>query len=248
MEKSKDAGNDPVIGSMFSVGAHYGYTKSRRHPSIKPYIFGVKNHVEIFDLEKTRDLLEEAKEFMRGVGRQGKQVLFVSSKPEAVETVKAAAISIDMPYVAGRWIGGTLTNFSVIRARVQKLLDLTQEREGGELNKYTKKERLLIDREITRLETLFFGLIVMKSMPAVVFVIDSEKEKVAVAEAKKMNVPVVALLGSDCNIDNVSFPIVGNDSASASINFFVKEIITAYREGRSNIEIKPATAVVKTSK
>ena len=138
-----------------------------------------------------------------------------------------------MPFVDGRWIGGTLTNFAQIRKRVEKLEKLTSEKEKGELAKYTKKERLLIDREIANLERFFSGIVSMKELPKALFVVDPKKEKTAVKEALDMNIPVVALAGSDCNIRELTYPIVGNDSSQTSIQFFVNEITKTYSESKA---------------
>ena len=232
MENTNELKDNPVINALFKAGAHYGYARSRRHPSVKPFIFGAKNRVDIFDLEKTKVALESALAFAHKLGTEGKQVLFVASKHEALSAVKRAADMLGMPFVAGRWVGGTLTNFSVIRARIEKLLDLTEKRKTGELQKYTKKERLLIDREIERLETLFSGLVSMTSVPAAVFVVDLGKEHIAVSEATKMKVPVIALASSDCDLSKVTYPIVGNDTSSQSIAFFVNALAEAFHDGR----------------
>ena len=222
-----------TIQKMFTAGAHFAFSRSRRHPTLAPFIFGVKNRVEIFDLEKTNVFLEKALEFVRKMGAEGKQILFVGGKAEARDAIKQAALSLDVPYVAGRWIGGALSNFKEIRSRVEKFLDLTAKREKGELAKYTKKERLLIDREIEKLDRLFSGLIPMKEMPKAVFVIDSKHENIAVTEAKKAGIPVVALMGSDCNFKDADYPIPGNDASIASVAFFVDKITWAYKEGRN---------------
>lgn len=224
--------NNPMIDSMFKAGAHFGFSRTRRHPSIKPYIFGVKNKVEIFDLEKTSELLEKAKAVVSALGKDGKSILFVGGKSEARNAIKIGALSINMPYVDGRWIGGTLTNFVQIRKRVEKLERLTAEKEKGELAKYTKKERLLIDREIANLERFFTGVVSMKDLPKALFIVDPKKEKIAVKEAQDMGIPVISLLGSDCNIKDVEFPIVGNDSSQASVAFFTQEITKAYSAGK----------------
>ncbi len=236
MENTKETKNDPLIEALFGVGAHYGYSRSRRHPSVKPYIFASKNKTDIFDLEKTKVLLEESKDYLNALGKEGKQILFVSSKHEALPFIKKSAEELNMPFVAGRWVGGTLTNFSVIRTRIDKLLTLREQREKGELAaKYTKREQLMIDREIARLENLFSGLVLLKSIPAAIVVIDSGKEHTVIAEAKKVGVPVVALAGSDCDISLVDRPIVGNDSSSSSIGFVLNALVSAYRNGRNQI-------------
>src|SRR3989344_3076922 len=175
MEVTKKAKVKGSIGELFNAGAHFGYTKSRRHPSAKPFLFGVKNKIEIFDLEKTGVALAAAANFVKSLGEVGAQILFVGGKSEARVAIKNGAESIGMPYVAGRWIGGTITNFAEIRKRVMKLERLTMEKEKGELGKYTKKERLLIDREIAKLKLYFEGLTPMKELPKAIFVIDSKK-------------------------------------------------------------------------
>lgn len=223
--------NNEVIQKMFVAGAHFAFSRSRRHPTLAPFIFGVKNRVEIFDLEKTQVLLEKAEDFVRKMGAEGQQILFVGGKSEARDAVKQAALSLDMPYVAGRWIGGALSNFKEIRSRVDKFLDLTAKREKGELAKYTKKERLLIDREIDKLNRLFSGFILMKELPKALFVIDSKHENIAVTEAKKAHIPIIALMGSDCDFKDAEYPIPGNDASMASIAFFVDRIVWAYKEG-----------------
>lgn len=224
--------NNPRIENMFKAGAHFAFSKTRRHPSTAPYIFGVKNNVEIFDLEKTSELLEKAKAFVESLAKEGKTILFVGGKSEARNSVKSGALSLNMPYVDGRWIGGSLTNFMQIRKRVEKLERLTSEKEKGELAKYTKKERLLIDREIANLERFFSGVVSMRELPKAIFIIDPKKEFTAVKEAKDMNIPVIALAGSDCNIKGIDYPIVGNDSSQTSVQFFVQEIVKAYSSAK----------------
>ncbi len=217
---------------MFKAGAHFGYQKSRRNASTAAYIFGAKNKVEIIDLEKTKNDLEKAKEFVTALAKAGKTILFVGGKNEARNAVKLAAESIVMPFVASRWIGGTLTNATEIKKRITKFEDLERQKEKGELVKYTKKERLLIDRQIVKLEEMFSGIIGMKELPKAIFVIDPKQEFTAVAEARKIGIPVVALLNTDCDIKEIDFPIVGNDSSVSSITFFVNEIAKAYKEGK----------------
>jgi small subunit ribosomal protein S2 len=225
--------NNPMVDKMFKAGAHFAFSRTRRHPTVAPYIFGVKNKVEIFDLEKTSELLSKAQAFVASLAREGKTILFVGGKSEARNAIRTGALSLNMPYVDGRWIGGTLTNFVQIRKRVEKMEKLTVEKEKGELAKYTKKERLLIDREIANLERFFSGIVSMKDLPKALFVIDPKKEKNAVKEAQDMGIPVIALLGSDCNMKEVDYPIVGNDSSQASVQFFVHEITKAYSDAKA---------------
>lgn len=234
MEKTTDSSKaaNGVIDALFNVGAHFGFVKSRRHPSAKPFIFGTKNKIEIFDLEKTSTELTKALAFVEGKGKEGGMVLFVGGKSEAREATIKAGQELGMPFVAGRWIGGTLTNFPEIKKRIMRLEELTTQREKGELSKYTKKERLLIDREIDKLQLYFGGLNTLKSLPKFLVVVDPKKEHIAVTEAKSMHIPVVALAGSDTNLHDVDYAIPGNDASRASIGYIVGELVKAYQKGK----------------
>jgi len=223
---------EKLIEQMFKAGAHFGYSKTKRHPSVKPFIFGTKNRVEIFDLEKTGKSLEDAKEFAKSIGSKRKKILFVSSKNEALEIIKNEASSIDAPYVAGRWIGGTLTNYDEIKKRIARFLKLESDKEKGLLSKYTKKERLMIDREIEKLDKNFGGLTSLEGLPSALFIVDPKKEEIATKEANDKGIPVIALANSDCNIKEITYPITANDSSKTSIEFFVHEIVSAYEEGK----------------
>ncbi len=231
--------NKTIVDEMFNAGAHFGYSKSKRHASMKSIIFGMKNKVEIINLEKTDKFLADAIEFVSSLASEGKQILFVGSKNEGREAIKSSADAIGMPYVFNRWIGGTITNFSEIKKRIARLEDLTLKKEKGELAMYTKKERLLIDREIEGLERHFGGLLLMKHKPAAVFVVDSKHEKIAVKEAMDSGIPVIALSGSDCNLKAVNYPIPANDASRTSITFFVNQIKDAYDKSKvSQPEVK----------
>ncbi len=233
MSETIQTANDPTIDALFGVGAHFGYRRSKRHPSATKFIFGTKGGTEIFDLEKTKDALEKAEAFVRSLAAGGKQLLFVGGKSESTGAVTAGAEKTGQPYVSGRWVGGTLTNFPQIRGRIDKMLDLTAKREKGELNKYTKKERLLIDREIARLEMLFSGLVSLKALPAALFIVDPRKEDIAVTEAEQEGIPIVALASSDCDLARIDYPIPGNDASRASIAYFVERIAAAYEAGKA---------------
>ena len=223
--------NDPKIGELFKAGAHFGFVKSRRHPSAKEFIFGSKNKIEIFDLEKVKTELEKALKFVEDKGSVSASMLFVGGKSEARRAIEKAGKELSMPFVSGRWIGGTLTNFSEIKKRINKLEELLSQKEKGELGKYTKKERLLIDRDIAKLIIYFSGLATLKAIPKVVIVVDPKKEHIAVSEAKAMKIPVVALAGSDCDLHAVDYAIPANDSSQASISLIVSEIVSAYKNG-----------------
>jgi small subunit ribosomal protein S2 len=217
-----------AIENMFTAGAHFGLGRSRRHPSVSPFIFGTKNSTDIFDLEKTVQSLEDAKALVATLGKEGKTILFVGGKKEASLSIKNAAQSLNMPYVEGRWIGGTLSNFTQIRKRIDRYEKLVSDRDKGELAKYTKRERMLIDKEIASLEKMFLGIVSLKKAPDALFIVDPRREKNALKEAADMNVPVIALAGSDCDLSEVEHAIVGNDASKSSIQFFLDEIVKAY--------------------
>ena len=174
-------------------------------------------------------MLAKALEFIAKLASEKKTILFVASKSEAKEILKSGAESLDMPYVSGRWIGGTITNFEQIKKRVARLDELTSKKEKGELGKYTKKERLLFDREIEKLTVFFGGIRKMSKLPDALFVIDPKKEQIAVTEAVDNHIPVIALSGTDCDISKVNFAIPANDSSRSSIEYFVNKVVEAYK-------------------
>jgi small subunit ribosomal protein S2 len=230
MTTTKEAGKNLTINldELMKNGVHFGFARGRRHPSVKNYIFGSKNKNDVFDLEKTNEKLAAALGFIAKLGEDKAQILLVGGKSEAREAVKMAGEATGLPYVAGRWIGGTLTNFPEIKKRIAKMLDLKQQKEKGELAKYTKKERLLIDREIAKLETYFSGLIPMQGLPKALFVVDARFEETAVREAKRLKIPVIALCGSDNDIKTIEYPIIGNDSSRASVKYIVNLVQKTY--------------------
>ena len=214
---------------MFGVGAHYGYTRTRRHPTTKPFLYGTKNRTDIIDLEKTAVSLAKASEFLATLGTTGKQILFVGTKPEAAPVVKSAAESLGMPYVEVRWIGGTLTNEKQIKSRVTLLEDMTVKHEKNELVAKTKKEKLLLERKMEKLARRFGGLSTMKGMPGAIIVIDSKEEDIAVTEANKVGIPVISISNTDCDIQKVSYPIIANDANKKTIEFFLNKLVSAYK-------------------
>jgi len=225
---------DADIRILFDNGAHYGYSKTRRHPSSERFLYGNKDRHDIFDLVKTNDSLKRAREFVAKIASEGKEILFVGGKSEAAERVEAGAKSVGLPYVSGRWIGGTLTNFSEIKKRTARLETLRNERDLGERDKYTKLERLMMDREIEELERRFGGIAEMKDLPAALFIVDTRHESTAVREALELGIPMVGLANSDCDFGRIEYPIPANDSVSKSIAYFVGEIAKAYSENRKS--------------
>ena len=226
-----------LIEEMFNVGAHYAYSRSKRHPSMKSSIYGIKSNVEIIDLEETARMLSAAEDFVMSLAKEGKKLLLVGSKNEARDIIEREAKRIGASYIKNRWIGGTLTNFEEIKKRIKRLQELTEKKEKGDLGMYTKKEQLMISREIGDLEKNFGGLLPMAdSLPKALFVIDPKKEFIAIDEARSIGIPVVTLANSDCDISKIEHPIAANDSALASIDFFTTRIVDAYKRGQGQKE------------
>ncbi len=223
--------NQTLIEALFKAGVHFGYSKTRRHPSTVKYIFTTKNKVDIIDIEKTAIQLEKAEAFLKELASKGKKVLFVGTKPEAREAMRDAADRLNQPYIVERWVGGVLTNWPEIKKRVARLIDLKAKKEAGELAKYTKKEQLLIDEEIAKMHKLFSGLSGLTSKPDALFVIDPKREHIAVAEALRVHIPVIALANTDTNILNITYPIIGNDGSISSINIIAEHAVNAFRGG-----------------
>jgi small subunit ribosomal protein S2 len=229
---------DTVVEKMFQAGAQYGYSKTRRHPSVSAYIYATKNKVDIINLEKTSSLLDEASLFIKSLGAQNKTILFVGTKPEAKTVTKEVAESLNMPYVVERWIGGTLSNFTEIKKRIAELENYRKDSVGGGLDKYTKKERVVMAKKMEKLTRYYSGLIGLKKSPDALFIVDAKSEHIAATEARKSGVPVVALVNSDSNIKGIDYPIVGNDGAIPSIKFFAFAVENAYKEGSVSAQEK----------
>lgn len=240
-EKSLIEGN-PLIEKLFSVGAHFGYSKSRRHPSTAPFLFGAKGKVELFDLERTAERLEEALAYVKKIAAERGTLLFVSSKAEARGTLERAARRLNQPFVASRWIGGTLTNWNEIKKRLNRLTELSDMREKGELAKFTKLERLLIDREITELEAVFGGLRGMEKAPTALFIVDPRHERTATAEAGRLGLPIVALMNSDCDASKIAYPIPANDASRHTIELILEEVVKAFETGAASAPRPSETA------
>ena len=229
------------IDKLFAAGSHFGFKKSRRHPTVAPYLFTTKDGNDIFDLEKTTALLETAKETLKEAGLHGKTVLFVGTKDEAADIVKAAAEKTESPYVTNRWIGGMLTNFAEIKKRINRLEALNHEKESGELErKYTKKERVVLGREVDKLNFNFAGIAQMTKLPDLMLVVDPRHDAIAVTEAREKNIPVLAVMSSDCDAAPIQYPVVANDSLQSSVSLLIDALADAYGEGKAAYVPKPA--------
>jgi len=223
---------DPRDTELVRAGVHFGYAKRRRHPQMRKFIAGVKNNIEIFQLEKVREHVDRALGFLEEQGKQNSLVLWVGTKPAASKIIAEVATALGHPYVNGRWLGGTLTNFKIIRDRVRYWQDLVSKQKSGELEKYTKQEQLRISKEIERLKRGLEGILSLSELPKVMFVVDAGEEVIAVREARLKKISVVALINSDCDPTSLSYAIPGNDNASKSVEFIVSKAKEAYLRGK----------------
>lgn len=222
---------DPEIEEMMRAGVHLGHAKSKTSPAMIPYIFGVRNTVAILDLLKTKQKLKEALVLLRDTVARGGTILFVGTRPVGRMLIPEIAGELGMPYLAERWIGGTLTNFKVIGKRVEYMEALERDRASGVFEKYTKRERMRKDEEIIRLKRFFDGLRALKRMPDVVFIIDTNHDDTALRESKKMRIPVVALADTNTNIALIDHPIPANDDALPAVRYLLGRVAGAVREG-----------------
>ena len=222
-----------LIDRLIDTGAHFAQARSRRHPSMKSFILGSKNKTDLLDLTKTEEFITHAMDAVKRYGAEGKTILFVAGKREMVRITRDAAESLSMPFVAGRWLGGTLTNFAEIKKRVARLVELESMRESGELEKkYTKLERLMLSREEERLRERFGGLVGMDNLPAAVLVVDTRSESIAVAEAKEVHIPIVGIMNSDCDLTDATYPVIANDASLKTVKLLLNELVESYRAGR----------------
>ncbi|MCS6992540.1 MAG: 30S ribosomal protein S2 [Anaerolineales bacterium] len=219
--------------ALLESGVHFGHRTNKWDPRMKPYIFTERNGIHIIDLQQTVKALQTAYNLTRDTVQKGGTVLFVGTKRQAQDTVREEAIRCGMPYVTERWLGGMLTNWSTMRARIEELERLEAMRDSGEINRLTKKEGLLIQREITRLQIRLEGVRHMKRLPDLVFIVDVGREYAAVHECNLLGIPVVALVDTNCNPQNVDYVIPSNDDAIRAIKLLVAKIADAVLEGKA---------------
>ncbi len=238
-----------TMKDLLECGVHFGHQTRRWNPKMKKFIFGVRKNIHIIDLQKTLRYFRYTYNIVRDAAAEGKIIMFVGTKKQASETLKEYAQKINVPYVSYRWLGGMLTNFSTIKKSVRKLEIIEEMEQNGQIEMLTKKERLMILRKKEKLKKYLEGVRHLKKAPDMIFVIDVVKEKIALYEAKKLGIPIVAPLDTNCDPDLVDYPIPGNDDAIRSIQLFCKEISEAITEGRTMIEApeEPAPTDIETT-
>ena len=230
------------IEELLKAGTHFGHLTSRWNPKMKPYIFMKRNGIHIINLNLTQKYLDEAGDAITRFARRGKRVLFTGTKKQAQEILRRHAKECGSPYVVERWLGGTLTNFATIRKSIRRMEELIKMEEDGTLEQLKKKERLMKAREREKLEKILSGIQDMARLPGAIFVVDIRREHIAVREAKKLGIPIIAIIDTNCDPDLVDFPIPANDDANKSIDLITSIIAQAVAEGNKEREIHEAEA------
>jgi small subunit ribosomal protein S2 len=219
---------------LLEAGVHFGHQTKRWNPKMKEYIYGQRNGIYIIDLQKTIKVFKEALQFIKNISENGKSILFVGTKKQAQDIVKDAAAKCESCYVNQRWLGGLLTNFKVIRGSIDKLVEMEEMRDDGRWDLLSKKEQSKLEKVYRKLSKNLGGIKTMTGVPGALFVIDSSNEEIAISEAQKMNLPIVAVVDTNGDPDNIHYPIPGNDDAVRAIDLFTSKVADAIIEGKKS--------------
>ena len=231
-----------TIKQLLEAGAHFGHQTGRWHPRMKNYIFTKRNGIHIIDLEQTAAMLDDACNYVRELVAGGGTILFVGTKKQAQESIVEEAQRCDMPYIDLRWLGGMLTNFATIQARIDHLVRLEDQSSRGEFGRLTKKEILKINEEIEKLNKQMGGIKEMTSLPSALFIVDPTREDISLAEARRMGIPVVGIVDTNCNPDMIDYPIPANDDAIRAIKLICSKIADTVLEGKAGFTEIPVEA------
>jgi small subunit ribosomal protein S2 len=229
-----------TIKELLEAGAHFGHQTSRWHPAMKKYVFTKREGIHIIDLEQTAAMLAKAYQFAKEVAAEGGIILFVGTKKQAQEAIEQEATRCGMYYVNQRWLGGVLTNFATIQARIDQLVRLEDQKSRGDFERLPKKEALKLEEGILRLNRQMGGFKEMTNLPNALFIVDPIKEKIALAEAQRMGIPVIAIVDTNCNPDEIDYPIPANDDAIKAIKLVCTKIADAIIEGKTGEAVVPA--------
>lgn len=221
-----------LLKEMLDAAVHFGHKTQKWNPKMKKYLYGSRNGIHVFDLEKTAECLEKALDFLKRGAESGKTILFVSTKPQAAHLIKEAAESTKMPYVIHKWMGGLLTNFSTMRTRIRYFRTLKEEEKTGGFSKYTKKEAAQLRKKIEKLEAALGGVREVERLPDMIFLADVVRDKIVVKEARKMKIPVIAIVDSNGDPNGVTYPIPANDDAMKSLTYLIHKVEDAILSGK----------------
>jgi len=238
----------PELRELLEAGVHFGHQTRRWNPKMRPFIFTSRNGIYIIDLHKTLDAINMACKKVREVVRKGQSILFVGTKKQAKGVIKEEAERCRQFYVTERWLGGTLTNFSTIKSSIKRLKDMERMREDGDLEKLKKKERAQFDHKIAKLEKALGGIKEMNFLPGLLMVVDAKKERIAVAEASKLGIPIIGIVDTNADPDPIDFPIAANDDAIKSIRIITRKVVDAIVETYQSVsEQEIAESVSETT-
>ncbi|MCP6719414.1 MAG: 30S ribosomal protein S2 [Patescibacteria group bacterium] len=229
----KETGFKIEIEEMAKAGVHFGHKKSKFHPKMEPYLHSVRNTIHIIDLEKTKEKLEEALEFIKKLVQDDKVLLIIGTKIQVKDLVKDFAIKFNFPYVNERWLGGSFTNFKVIKNRIDHFKEIEEKKQKGELKKYTKKERSKIDQQLEKFEKKFGGIRDLDNLPDVIFVLDMKKDALAVKEAIERGVKIIGISDSNTNPTLADFPIPANDDALSSVKYILDKVSEVVKKAKT---------------
>ncbi len=232
---------------LLEAGVHFGHQTRRWNPKMGRFIFTERNGIYIIDLQKTVHKVDEAYNFVKSVAAEGKDILFVGTKKQAQEAIKDEALRCGMFYVNERWLGGMLTNFNTIQARIRRLRELEKMEEDGTFEKLPKKEVAMLNHEKEKLERFLGGIKDMKKKPGAMFIVDPRKERIAVAEAKRLRIPIVAIVDTNCDPDEIDYPIPGNDDAIRAVRLLTGKMADAVIEGNQGVSMAEAPAAVEST-
>ena len=236
-----------AMKQLLEAGVHFGHQTRRWDPKMAEYIFQARNGIHIIDLQKTSKKIDEAYKFMKEQAEEGKEVLFVGTKKQAQECMKEAAIKCNMYYVDQRWLGGMLTNFDTIQKRINRLKSLEAMETDGTFERLPKKEVIKLKAEREKLERNLGGIKEMNKLPGVLFIVDPKKERIAILEARKLNIPIVGLIDTNCNPEDVDYPIPGNDDAIRSVKLIADVMANAIIEGRQGETVEMSEETVENT-
>lgn len=241
IKKPKSMVSEALAKKMLEAGVHFGHKKSRWNPKMRPYIYGVRNNIYIIDLEKTMEELSKALDFIKKTVKDKGKILFIGTRPQTQAMVEESAKNSKMPYIVFRWIGGLLTNFNTIKKRIDHLIDLEKKKSSGDLKKYTKKEQLKIGKEIEKLKNKFEGVKKLEKLPDAVLVLSVKEQMTAIREARRKNIPIIALVDTDSDPTLVDYPIPANDEAVSALKFMLNKIEEVIHPVKSNKTSKAKT-------
>lgn len=236
--QAKDSKKENMLLEMLKAGIHFGHKVSKWHPKMGKYIFGRRGYIHIIDLEKTHEALQQAEQFLEKLGKEGKSILIVGTRPQSRQLVEEVASELKVPFVNNRWIGGILTNFATIQSRIKAYRELEERQSSGELSKYSKKERYVLKKELEKMDIKWRGLKSLDKIPGALLVLDPKNNQTAVREAMRVNVPIIAICDTNADPTPINYCIPANDDSIKSLSYITARLKEAFSKGKSQASQK----------